>query len=58
MEVTMDVCCVNKIPQENGDHEVHKSNCPFMPGQHHRLFLGYFNSYHNAVKEAIKTYNP
>ena len=52
----MEAYYVNKNAQDNGDHEVHKSNCTFMPIAQHRLFLGYFNNCHNALKEAKKPY--
>jgi len=47
---------VNKNAQANGDHEVHKSGCSFMPAPENRKYLGNFNSCHGAVKEAKKHY--
>jgi len=47
---------VNKNAQSNGDHEVHKSGCTFMPADHNRLYLGDFSSCHSAVIEARKIY--
>lgn len=43
---------VNKHAQANGDHEVHKSGCSFMPSEHHRQYLGNFQSCREAVAEA------
>ena len=52
----MDSYYVNKNAQVNGDHEVHKCTCTFMPEQQHRLYLGYFNNCHEALREAKETY--
>ena len=45
---------VNKNAQNNGDHEVHKTGCTFMPEPENRLYLGDFASCHGAVREAKK----
>lgn len=47
---------VNKQAQSNGDHEVHKAHCIFLPGVLHRLYLGEFTSCGTAVLAAKKTY--
>lgn len=47
---------VNKNAQSNGDHEVHKQGCSFMPDVANRLYLGEFASCHGAVVEAKKHY--
>ena len=47
---------VNKNAQSNGDHEVHKSGCSYMPDQENRLYLGDFTNCDDAVKEAKKHY--
>jgi hypothetical protein len=52
----MDAYYIDTNVQDNGDHEVHKSNCTFMPVQQHRLFLGDFNNCQDALKEAKKTF--
>lgn len=52
----MDLYYVNQNAQTNGDHEVHKSTCVFMPEPQHRLYLGTFTNCRDAVKEAKKTY--
>ena len=52
----MDAYYVNMNLQDNGDNEVHKHGCEWMPGPQYRIFLGYFNNCHEAVKEAKKTY--
>ena len=33
---------VNTQPQDNGDHEVHKSTCMHLPDVSHRRYLGNF----------------
>ena len=52
----MDKYYVNKRAQANGDHEVHKSGCSYMPNQENRLYLGTFSGCAGAVKEAKKHY--
>jgi len=47
---------VNKNAQANGDHEVHKSGCSYMPSSENRMYLGDFSNCHGAVREAKKTY--
>ena len=45
---------VNKNAQPNGDHEVHREGCAWMPSN--RIDLGTFNSCHEAVRAAKKHY--
>jgi hypothetical protein len=52
----MDLYYVDINAQANGDHEVHKSSCNFMPKKLYRLFLDYFKNCHEALKEARKTF--
>lgn len=47
---------VNKNAQSNGDHEVHKRGCSFMPDLENRIYLGEFSGCRPAVKEARKHY--
>ena len=47
---------VNKQDQTNGDHEVHKEGCNFMPSIANRMHLGNFSNCHDAVREAKKYY--
>ena len=47
---------VNTEAQRNGDHEVHKTGCAWMPAEKNRKYLGEFDSCVGAVKEAKKTY--
>ncbi|WP_375164611.1 hypothetical protein [Temperatibacter marinus] len=48
---------VNKNSQANGDHEVHKTGCNFMPMAENRIYLGDYSSCSPAVREAKKTYS-
>ena len=48
---------VNKNAQYNGDHEVHRSGCSFLPKTENRIYLGEFNNCKAAVKEAKKHYS-
>lgn len=47
---------VNTEAQSNGDHEVHKDGCAWMPAEKNRKSLGEFDSCEGAVTEAKKTY--
>lgn len=47
---------VNKNVQSNGDHEVHKEDCSWLPEVHNRIYLGNFESCRPAVQEARKHY--
>ena len=47
---------VNKNAQNNGDHEVHKDTCSYLPDPQNREFLGSYESCMPAVAEAKKKY--
>ena len=47
---------VNKNAQANGDHEVHRSGCSYMPEPENRVYLGEFSTCQAAVREARKHY--
>jgi hypothetical protein len=38
-------------PQTNEHHAVHKENCPFLPDDTERIYLGMFSSGPEAVRE-------
>ena len=42
--------------QQNGDHEVHKSGCTWMPDVENRKYLGNFDYCYQAVNESRKHY--
>ncbi|PXY39591.1 hypothetical protein DMB65_17185 [Flavobacterium cheongpyeongense] len=46
---------VNQHAQQNGDHEVHTSDCNYLPLN--RKYLGVFSDCKSAVAEAKKTYS-
>lgn len=48
---------VNENAQDNGDHEVHKLGCTFMPQAENRRYLGEFSSCHDAVRAARRYYS-
>ncbi|MBM3703081.1 MAG: hypothetical protein FJW63_08885 [Actinobacteria bacterium] len=48
---------VNKQAQDNRDHEVHRSDCYYLPSEENRQYLGLFTNCHDAVREAKKYYN-
>lgn len=52
----MNMYYVNKNAQSNGDHEVHKTGCSYMPHENNRLYLGTFSGCHGAVLKAQKYY--
>lgn len=47
---------MNKSGQLNGDHEVHKNGCSFMPQSENRIYLGDFTYCSSAVTETKKCY--
>lgn len=47
---------VNKNAQSNGDHEVHKDPCSYMPEKENRIYLGEYESCAPAVKKAKEHY--
>ena len=48
---------VNENAQSTGEHEVHKSDCSFLPDASNRKYLGTFDSCQDAVREAKKYYS-
>ena len=46
---------VNKNAQANGDHEVHKDGCEYLPTINNRIHLGDFTNCRDAVLTA-RTY--
>lgn len=48
---------VNQNAQANGDHEVHRFGCDWLPARENRIYLGRFNSCHSAVQKAREYYN-
>ncbi|MFW6130939.1 MAG: hypothetical protein ACOC56_07120 [Atribacterota bacterium] len=53
----MDKYYVNKNAQLNGDHEVHKENCSYLPDKKNLICLGSFDNCYDAVREARNHYN-
>jgi len=47
---------VNKNVQANGDHEVHRPICFWLPKAENSICLGYFATSQRAVKEASRYY--
>ena len=48
---------VNKNAQKNGDHEVHKLGCDYMPKEENRIYLGDYTHCTYAVNKAKDYYN-
>lgn len=46
---------VNNNAQPNGDHEVHRDGCNYMPAN--KTYLGVFNNCQDAVRAARAYYN-
>lgn len=46
---------VNKNAQSNGDHEVHKTDCSYLPDSDNRIFLG-DHSYCSTAVDKAKDY--
>lgn len=47
---------VNDNAQANGDHEVHRDGCTYMPNPGNRTFLGDYYTCHPAVRVAQRKY--
>ncbi len=47
---------VNNTAQANGDHEVHKEGCVYLPSIQNRKDLGYHYNCATAVARAKQTY--
>lgn len=47
---------VNQNAQANGDHEVHREGCSFMPSELNRTYLGQHDGCTTAVREARRYY--
>lgn len=47
---------VNKNAQSNGDHEVHKEGCSYMPNSENKIYLGEFSTCSAAVIAARISY--
>lgn len=43
---------INHNEQANGDHEVHHSECRWLPAIDNRTYLGYFSSSSQAINTA------
>jgi hypothetical protein len=48
---------LNTQAQSNGDHEVHKEDCDYMPLASNRILVGSFNSCEAAVSTAKQKYS-
>lgn len=46
---------VNTNAQPNGDHEVHRSTCAWLPDVENRIYLGDFATSQAAVREHAST---
>ncbi|MXV50334.1 hypothetical protein GS399_05065 [Pedobacter sp. HMF7647] len=47
---------VNDREQSNGDHEVHREDCDYLPTLTNRRYLGVFSDCRDAVTEAKKVF--
>lgn len=47
---------VNNRTQANGDHQIHRTGCSFMPETDSRCYLGEFDSFARALVEAHRRY--
>jgi len=53
----MAVYYVNKQAQANGDREVHRYECTYLPSESNRLYFGTFTNCFDTVQEAKKFYH-
>jgi hypothetical protein len=44
----------NKLSDSNGEHEIHVSNCPFLPALENRVFVGNYPEVYQAIRH-LKT---
>ena len=47
---------VNKNTDAQGNHEVHRESCAYLPQPTNREYLGYFSNSHDAVYKAKQQY--
>lgn len=47
---------VNTNAQSTGEHEVHTEDCVFLPDANNRIYLGFFDNCHDAIKKAEEYY--
>lgn len=47
---------LNKNADVNGNHEIHTSECRYLPAEWNRVYIGVFSSCSPAVQEAKKKY--
>jgi len=47
---------VSKQAKPNGNHEIHTSDCQYLPDEKNRKYLGCYNFCRDALKEAEKYY--
>lgn len=43
---------VSKFSESNGDNEIHKADCLFLPSEDYRFFLGSFDKCSDAIIKA------
>ena len=48
---------VNRNAQPTGEHEVHRSDCAWLPDAENRIYLGVFSDGKAAVKAAKQCYS-
>lgn len=53
----MAIYYVNKNEQINGDHEIHKEGCSYLPSVENRKNLGEHPNCNSAIKEAQNHYD-
>ncbi len=47
---------VDRSEQYNGDHQVHRRECKFLPTVNNRFYLGEFDACHKAMDAAKRYY--
>lgn len=47
---------VNKNTDAQGNHEVHRENCDYLPRPENREYLGFFSNSYDAVRAARRKY--
>ncbi len=53
----MDKFYISKFSETNGDYDVHKADCLFLPSEKHRFFLGSFDKCSEAIKKGKEIFD-
>jgi hypothetical protein len=55
--LAMRIYYINKKPQNDGFHDIHTSDCSYLPSAEYKEYLGVFDHWKHALKRAKKMYS-